>query len=487
MLPKLVTGVVALSKYASACKDEKDWSACIDAYRNGECHNFEGCDRTCGKCFGEADCYDKIPENHSFLFGTGAPARAIWPNFSNQNSPPVVQIDVDDHFPFDRSSISQFCLDIFDNGLCDNSNNLVLTYSDSEGFDINIDLYGSAKEYCGFTCGNCKTNSEMGDCWSKHNNNMQYLSGLNAGVAGSEINLGFELGGLSDESWGNTDSSWGNSDDSWGNTESSWGNTDDSWGSSSWGGGWDLFGRKRRSTPGNMERGELLSEAIESLIFPQLKDMLPLNARNRRYVMDWMAGQQPADHDEAERIKGEMGDLRCFKSMMNDDSQVEDDGEEEEEEEASEEEFEDPYVRVRQQRKETDHDGIRNWVADNTPEGTTLAGECSDFIVPVEEAYSEMELAYFCKIQCETGTPHVQMGEELVLLDGEFQMKCSKARYHRFKEAAVCSASAYCVGTACNQVVCIAAPETEVDEPAYAPESEGEIEDAWGNEWDFMY
>ena len=191
---------------------------------------------------------------------------------------------------------------------------------------------------------------------------MQYLSGLNAGVAGSEINLGFELGDFTS----GADNSWGNTGDSWGNTDSSWGNNDDDWGSSNsaWGGGWDFFGRKRRSTPGNMERGELLSEAIESLIFPQVKDMLPLNSRNRRFVMDWMAGQQPADHDEAERIKGEMADLRCFKSMFNDDSQLEAEGEEEEEEEVSEEEFEDPYVRVRQQRKETDHDGIRNWVAD---------------------------------------------------------------------------------------------------------------------------
>jgi len=317
---------------------------------------------------------------------------------------------------------------------------------------------------------------------------MQYLSGLNAGVGGSEINLGFELGDFGssiENSWGNTaDQGWGNTDNSWENTEDDWGSSNSAWGNA-WGGGW---GRKRRSTPGGMERGELLSEAIESLIFPQVKDMLPLNSRNRRFVMDWMAGQQPADHDEAERIKGEMEDLRCFKSMMNDDSQLDAEGEEEEEEEVSEEEFEDPYVRVRQQRKETDHVGIRNWVADNTPEGTTLAGDCTDFIVPVEEAYSEMELAYYCKIQCEKGTPYVQMGEELEILDGEFQMKCSKARYHRFKEAAVCEASGLCVGTACNQVVCLATEETdyETEETDYAPESEGEVEDAWGNEWDFL-
>ena len=33
-------------------------------------------------------------------------------------------IDMNDHFPFDRSSVSQFCLDIFDEGLCDKSTEL---------------------------------------------------------------------------------------------------------------------------------------------------------------------------------------------------------------------------------------------------------------------------------------------------------------------------------------------------------------------------
>lgn len=493
MINKVLTGVVALSKYAQSCEDSKQWSACIDAYRNGECHAFEGCDRTCGKCVGESDCYDKIPDNHSFLFGTGGAAKAMWPNYSNQNSIPTLNIDVNDNFPFDRDAISQFCQDIFDNGLCDKSDvdtDLKLTYTDSENLDIVIDLYGTAGEYCGFTCGQCKTNTEMGECWSTHNNNMQYLAGLNSGIGGgSQIDIGFGWGdyfGDEEETWfgfdGEALDEEETDEETYDAPEEDLGGWGDNWGWS------DDWGRKRRSAVSETSRGALLAEAVESLIFPEVKDMLPLNARSKRFVMDWhMAGQQASDHEEAERIKFEMEDLKCFKSMMNDDSISEEEGEEEAEEEATEEDYEDPYVRVRQQRQGTDHVGIRNWVKDNTPEGTVLDGDCEDFIVPVEEAYSEMELAYYCRIKCETGTPHVQMGEKLVLLDDQFQMKCSKARYHRFKEPAVCSASAYCVGTACNQVVCVEHEEIEYE----ATESEGGYEDEWGGNggWgdDFLY
>jgi hypothetical protein len=126
----------------------------------------------------------------------------------------------------------------------------------------------------------------------------------------------------------------------------------------------------------------------------------------------------------------------------------------------------------------------------STPEGTTLDGQCRNLMVPVEEPTAGMELAYYCKIKCAEGTPHVQHGEQLVLLDGEFQMKCSKVRHHRLKEAAVCSASKYCVGNSCSQVVC---KEVESEDYVYE-ESEFEEEsfdDSWGaGGWgagDFLY
>ena len=194
---------------------------------------------------------------------------------------------------------------------------------------------------------------------------MQYLSTLNAGIGGPQIDI--DTSNWWDSGWGSEDTSDYVPEEDNGYEYDSWGeSSDNSWGASEetevW--GWDDWGRKRRSAAVAMDKAEVLAEAIESFVFPQFKDMLPMNTRDRRsFSMDWMTGQQPADHDQAERIKNEMEDLQCFKSMMNNDAQADYEEGEEVEEEGTEEE-EDPYVRVRQQRKETDHVGIRNWVQD---------------------------------------------------------------------------------------------------------------------------
>lgn len=279
---------------------------------------------------------------------------------------------VEDYFPFDRSSISQFCQDIFDGGLCDQQEGLQLTYKDYGS----LPLSGMAREYCAFTCGNCKKSDESddsGECWATHNANMIYLSDLNKPIDhGGSIMLNF--GNDYFENMFPEEAEEAEDYPEWG--ANAWDTpvveeeTDDAWGSNDdWSGGWDAWGRKRRSaSTSGMEKSELLTEAIESMIFPAFKDDLPLNSRNRRqsaWHQAGMIGQQPNDHDETEKIKNEMYALKCFKSeMLNDD----DDGEEQAEAtecegEGCEEETEDPVVRVRQQRHETDHEGMGKWVS----------------------------------------------------------------------------------------------------------------------------
>jgi hypothetical protein len=49
-------------------------------------------------------------------------------------------------------------------------------------------------------------------------------------------------------------------------------------------------------------------------------------------------------------------------------------------------------------------------------------GYCEDFVVPVTDAFSEMELAYTCYLKCESGTAYI--GEERESLAEGIQMKC---------------------------------------------------------------
>lgn len=456
MLPKVVAGVVALSKvaHASKCGDEKQWSVCIDAYRNGECHAIEGCKRTCGKCVDEKDCYDKIPENHSFLWNQGFAALSMYPNSQNTdqnifprsltNTPEDDKEKVEGFFPFEKSSVSKFCLDVFTQGRCNDHGDLQLTYEDYGP----LPLYGMASEYCAFTCGVCKVSEENPDpenppCWAIHNSNMDYLSSLgkpvdhglmlNFGHLTSDLDTMFPtepetietIGAIDYRGW---ESEW---DTEWDTpaveeeTDAGWGTNDD-W-SNSWDAGW---GRKRRgASTSAMQKSELLTEAIESMIFPAFKDDLPLNSRSRRQAWQ-MIGQQPTDHDQTEKIKNEMYDLKCFKSdLMNTEGL---DGEEPVEEiecegEGCEEETEDPVVRVRQQRHETDHEGMGKWVKSNAPDGTVLDGTCQAIdIMGTREAFSEMQLAYACQIKCEVGVAHVEHNHALVSLADGIQMECRK-------------------------------------------------------------
>jgi len=454
MLSKAIVGVVAIGKVAQGCKDKRDFLTCFDAFNNGECASFTNgeCDRTCGYCFDNPDCYDLVPPNEGTLraaTGERAVAHSIWPNQSNngQNTYPVVAYSPsnsdyefnygedsgDDHFPFDRSMISIFCQDVFGRGECD-------TYPDYQYDGRDLKHYG--RDYCRFTCGQCKLPLDGGQCWQKHNNLVGYLASLHV----------------------TTGPMWGG--DAWGD-ESAWSMPEYEWQEAEWDAG--SWGRKKRSTGvDQMPRNELIAEAIESMIFPALKDALPLNARKRRMAWghDAMMGQSPVDTNDVVDTVSQLKQINCFKDyfMANDgeSSEIMEDLEEEVEEEA-----EDPTDRVRDQRRETDHDGIKIWLEDNAPEGTGLAnGYCEDFVVPVVDAFSEMELAYTCFLKCESGTAYI--GEERESLAEGIQMKCRKPNYRRFNEAAECSAAQYCVGSACHKVVCVEDEEAEEEEFNFA-------------------
>merc|ERR1711972_974311 len=119
---------------------------------------------------------DRIPEIHSFLFGTGGSVSSIWPNWNNNgynNFPRIDEHGSNDNpnYPWEEASISTFCLDIFKNGLCEETENLELYYKD---YGL-VQLHGAAKEYCQFTCGNCPEKGDNGQCWKEHNAKMVYL------------------------------------------------------------------------------------------------------------------------------------------------------------------------------------------------------------------------------------------------------------------------------------------------------------------------
>jgi len=531
MITKVVAGVVAVSKVAHAkgepqgCRDQKQWSVCLDAYRNGECHTISGCDRTCGTCFGNEDCYDRIPEIHSFLFGTGGSVNSIWPNWNNNGHNNFPQIDLHGsndipNYPWEQASISTFCLDIFKNGLCEETENLEIFYQDYG----KIKLHGAAKEYCQFTCGNCPEKGEFGSCWKEHNSKMVYLHGfggqqetLNDGFGGfedlshlfassegSEENVVEESTGDYSWGWESEGEEEASETDSFAAEEISWGwEPAEEESDYTWGGGWESWGwRKRRSADdvSSLSRGVLLTEAIESLIFPEVKDALPLteiSRKRRSWAMNPMVGQSAGSFEEVEEEKRKLADLKCFTidRLRNDDSGAQEETEEEEVEEGETEESEgeNPLDRVRMQRHGTDHKGINNWLADNADTGVQLADDCEYLWMPSDEAYSEMPLAYTCFIQCPNG-PNGELKKAFIdKQDGSFdaldeegvQMECSKQNYRKFNEDAVCRASRYCVGISCFPLVCMEVEEVEAAESTSRDYESEEAEEGeqWGNDF----
>jgi hypothetical protein len=461
MLPKTaLAGVVALGRVAHACKDTIDFVICLEAASKKECSAFNNneCDRTCGYCK-ETDCYDKIPANDAYLLQYDRPASSIWPNYANDGGntfPAIATGEKADEviFPFQQSTISAYCKQVFDDGACKKQN----TKYGMTGMTLN----GAANQYCAFTCGMCKVTSnasnqdededqqiEINKCWRDHNANMHDLATINSG-----------------NSWNNN---WGSF--AYEEEQVAYEDEQDLWEA------FYSFSRKRRSAGVNdMSRSEILAEAVESMIFPKLKDALPLSVRNRRgfdmgefgamgeygdmgeygaWGMGLMLGQQQtADHEKTLEIKAKLAEKKCWKSLLNEAKSITEEAEEAKE--GEEGEGEDPVERVRGQRKSTDHEGMKNWVADNSPEGTRIVdGVCSNYDMIVEEAVSEMELAYTCQITCESGTAFMDEGGELVSLEEGLRMVCSKENYRQFNKPADCTSPRYCVGSSCHRIVCI--------------------------------
>ncbi|CBY41419.1 unnamed protein product, partial [Oikopleura dioica] len=172
-------------KLIKECQDTRPWLSCIQAYSNGECSGLGGgCDRTCGLCKTDA-CYDRIPMPHVKMFEDGVPARAMWPTLSNragENSFPRRNTTEMAEFPWENSSFSSFCLNVFKNGLCGSYDSLSITYD----HETAIFLSGQPSEYCAFTCGVCKQTSEeptIKSCFTDHNNIMFALASENSGPA----------------------------------------------------------------------------------------------------------------------------------------------------------------------------------------------------------------------------------------------------------------------------------------------------------------
>lgn len=184
------------------------------------------------------------------------------------------------------------------------------------------------------------------------------------------------------DSWGGSWESESETEDPWGwapaeeETDYTWSDSteDTSWG---WGGtlesaGWGWRRKKRSSDDiSSLSRGVLLTEAIESLIFPAVKDVLPLSEASRKRRQAWamnpMVGQTAGNFEDVEEQKEKLAALKCFTAdrLRNDDEGREEESEEEYEAEGEEEEEgEDPLERVRMQRHGTDHKGINNWLAD---------------------------------------------------------------------------------------------------------------------------
>jgi hypothetical protein len=157
------------------CHDEKSFHDCLQAFFTSECKgNFNGCDRTCGKCSDTDFCYDVIPANTANIWSNRQVAAELsseWPNWLNNgnNLFPKKKEKEDglyDGFPFDNEAISDICLDIFERNHCDETDLIYTIDQDT------ITLSGQGFEYCRFTCGRCVSSDS---CWNDHNNGIQHI------------------------------------------------------------------------------------------------------------------------------------------------------------------------------------------------------------------------------------------------------------------------------------------------------------------------
>lgn len=496
----LAAAVAARSGYQ--CADRKQWADCVLAYANGECgSNIGECDRTCNRCqSSENICFDMIPPNHNMYYDLGQPVRSEWPTASNSGGnsfPRKLDEETDSYFPFDPANVSKFCLDVFENRMCDNDD-LHLTYDAGQSYERVITLAGKAYEYCRFTCGYCKQNTP---CYTNHNEGMKFLSrpveaagGVGGGLDefdwGSFESFDFSDEGADEESddssdgWGD---SWGASDDEWGSDSS-----DDSWGASddSWGGSWGW--RKKRDLQG-LNKADVLKSAVQNIVSHlehgmELNPKMKVMALSRKKRQSWsMYGQSHTQEYEERKRYSDMIDT-CWITMDNDDMAEGEEPEEEEEEvfEGEEGEENGNYIdQITERRAELDNVGINNYYSNLKKEDDASLGACSYFPMPYGEPDMYMQLTYVCGVSCgdheapfaynpmHGSSSPLEFNEE----SGIFELYMTCERKHKGmkpKEPSDCESTGL---TRDLRIICQEIEAEEAEEVEYESEGDSELSD----------
>jgi len=498
MLKYASLAVAVVKAGGPACADRKQWADCVMAYANGECgSNIGECDRTCGRCpTSENICFDMIPPGHIIFYDLGSAVKSEWPNASNNGGnsfPRKLEDESDSYFPFDPANVSQFCLDVFENRLCE-KDDLPLIYDQGETYERTISLNGKAYEYCRFTCGYCTQNS---NCYSNHNEGMKFLSrpvedaSFGGGLENFDWNSfdSFDFSAdettdddSGDDGWGN---SWG-SDDSWGSFDDSEDDSADSWGASddSWGGSWGW--RKKRSIAG-VDKAEILKSAVQNIV-SHLEHGLELNpkmkalALSRKRRQSYMLGQSMTQQYDERKKYSDMINT-CWITTFNDEMEEGEEIEEVEEvfEEGEEEEENGNYIsQITERREELDNVGIDLYFSNLNNEATL--GACSYFPMPYGEPDMYMPLHYVCGLSCDEGeapfaynsmtetADAIEFNEESGLY--EFNMECErKHKGMKPKEPSDC-------GSMEHPNLRIICQEVEEQEEAEYDEYEGEEENS---------
>lgn len=421
MFKALSLGVIVAAKKDIGCRDVKQWGTCLTAYIGKEC--LDGCDRTCGKCSTDI-CYDMIPQPHDIFWHNGLAVKSEWPNFGNNGNtlPSKTKDIVDDLFPFEASTVSQFCADVFKNHMCDMSD-LVLTYTDGDS-SHDIKLEGFGYEYCRFSCGRCL---QTAGCYTTHNNAMQFLArDPDADTNFNNFNLeNFWDSHQADDSawdWDNSDEDETQEDNSESDVDERSDLLNDDAGfaeveQTEW--SWDSFDgwswRKRREAGVAIPKAELLKAALENIVAglthhnPKFAHVAEL-VRKRRQTLNQM------EDITAERQSYFDSINICWSANQanSEGYEAEEEEEVEEVEEEGSEEGGSSQYKVDQfvaRRVETDYEGMKaNFDSKvrvtNKVRDEIEMGNCEYRPMPVlseHEVWGGMDLYYACAATCPAG------------------------------------------------------------------------------------
>ncbi|CBY23357.1 unnamed protein product [Oikopleura dioica] len=443
-------------KLIKECQDTRPWLSCIQAYSNGECSGLGGgCDRTCGLCKTDA-CYDRIPMPHVKMFEDGVPARAMWPTLSNragENSFPRRNTTEMAEFPWENSSFSSFCLNVFKNGLCGSYDSLSITYD----HETAIFLSGQPSEYCAFTCGVCKQTSEeptIKSCFTDHNNIMFALASENSGPApltftempdeGSEATTeGYEV----NESPEGTEA-----------PETGVEYTTIPW--------WEQFSFRKRRSQLAIEKRDVIVSAIESILSSE-------HARERRSLFDF-AFEDFGDFFESvpEQFTDLARDLVSCNNMLVKNLDNVEAGEDYVEEPSEATEGNDsPIIDIVHRREQKDFAGIQKYFNANSEYLTVNIGQCKWVEITVDEEIEDLagiELTYDCPISCPAGYALEIEGESSK--QEKIRVNCNKEnqRSTNMLRDSICESAMYCPNHLCQTIACVESEAEESSEESFS-------------------